>query len=110
MQGVAFHVGDDLVRGGRLVRALRRSDVDVVQVARAIEQPVQAAAVRHAGAVAQFVIAVREAALQLVAGLACGIAESLQGLGLAEHLAHGVIGKARWEAALPAWVRRPRAS
>lgn len=112
MQGVAFHVGDDLVRGGRLVRALRRSDVDVVQVARAIEQPVQAAAVRHAGvgAVAQFVIAVREAALQLVAGMACGIAESLQGLGLAEHLAHGVIGKARWEAALPAWVRRPGAS
>jgi hypothetical protein len=41
-------------------------------VARAIEQPVQGAAVRHAGvgAVAQFVVAVQETALQLVAGRA----------------------------------------
>lgn len=95
MQGVAFHIGDDLVRGRRLVRALRRSDVDVVQVARAIEQPVQGEAVRHAGvgAVVQFVVAVQETALQLVAGRACGIAQSLESLGFAEQLAHGVIGK-----------------
>jgi len=71
------------------------SDVDLVQVARAIEQPVQGAAVRHAGvgAVAQFVVAVQETALQLVAGRACGIAQSLESLGFAEQLAHGVIGK-----------------
>ena len=95
MQGVAFHVGNDLVCGRGLAWHLEGLDVDLVQMARAIEQPVQGAAIRHAGvgAVAQFVIAVREAALQFLAGLACGIAESLQGLGLAEQLAQGVIGK-----------------
>jgi hypothetical protein len=45
------------------------------------------------GAVAQFVVAVREAALQLVEGRTCGVAQSLESLGLAEQLAHGVIGK-----------------
>jgi hypothetical protein len=100
------------VSGRGLVRALCCSDVDLVQVARAIEQPVQGAAIGHAGvgAVAQFVIAVREAALQLVAGRTCGVAQSLESLGLAEQLAHGVIGKGQVGGGIAGRVSRPRAS
>lgn len=70
------------------------SDVDLVQVTRAIEQQVQGA---HAGvgAVVQFVTALPEAALWLVAGRASGTARNLKSLDLAEQLGHGFTGRGR---------------
>jgi hypothetical protein len=48
--------------------------------------------------------------LQLVAGRTCGVAQSLESLGFAEQLAHGVIGKGQVGGGIAGRVSRPRAS